>query len=177
MTLHDPSVGMSYGWDRHFRWSWGRHGLGRFRRKPKGPGARVSVPYRRRLAAIERSLAADAPALSSKFAMFNHLTKGERAVGVEQISMRAWPRPRPVVAILLALAAIATLCVTLSTQIHSAVRPCSASAATGATHYVPMRGVNCPAYSGIKQLKAATDAVTPGRKAAGRTPATGRRAA
>jgi hypothetical protein len=150
MTLHDPSVGMSYGWDWHFRWSWARRGLGPFRRKPRGPGARVRVPYRRRLAALERGLAADAPALKSKFAMFNDLTRGERAVGVEQISVRAWPRPRPVVAILLALAAIATLCVTLSTQIHTAVRPCSANAA-GAT-YTPVRGVggvNCHAYSDI----------------------------
>ena len=104
------------------------------------------MPYRRRLAAIERSLAADAPALSSKFAMFNHLTRGERAVGVEQISAQAWPRPRPAVAILLALAALVTLCVTLSTQIHTAVRPCSANAAT----YGPMRGVNCHAYSDTK---------------------------
>ena len=150
MTLHDPSVGMSYGGDWHFRWSWARHGLGRSRRKPRGPGARVRVPHRRRLAALERSLAADAPALSSKFAMFNDLTRGERAVGVEQVSVRAWPRPRPVVAILLALAAIATLCVTLSTQIHTAVRPCSANTA-GAT-YTPLRGaggVNCRAYSDI----------------------------
>ena len=146
MTLHDPSVGMSYGWDWHFRWSWVRRGLGRVRRKPRGPGARVRAPYRRRLAAIERSLAADAPILSSKFAMFNHLTRGEQTVGVEQVSMRAWSRPRPVVAILLALAAIVTLCVTLSTQIHTAVRPCSANAST----YGPMRGVNCHAYSDTK---------------------------
>jgi hypothetical protein len=146
MTLHDPSVGMSYGWDWHFRWSRVQRGLGRFRRKPRGPGARVRVPYRRRLAAIERSLAADAPALSSKFAMFNHLTRGERAVGVERVSAQAWRRPRPAVAILLALAALVTLCVTLSTQIHTAVRPCSASAAT----YGPMRGVNCHAYSDTK---------------------------
>jgi hypothetical protein len=111
-----------------------------------GPGARVRVPYRRRLAALERSLAAEAPALSSKFAMFNDLTRGERAVGVEQVSVRDWHRPRPVVAILLALAAIVTLCVTLSTQIHTAVRPCSASATT----YSPMRGVNCHAYSDTK---------------------------
>jgi hypothetical protein len=110
----------------------------------------VRVPHRRRLAAIERALAADAPVLSSKFDMFNHLTRGERAVGMEPVSVRAWPRPRPVVAILLALAAIATLCVTLSTQIHTAVRPCSANTA-GAT-YTPVRGVggvNCRAYSGI----------------------------
>jgi hypothetical protein len=110
----------------------------------------VRVPYRRRLAALERSLAADAPALSSKFAMFNDLTRGERAVGVEQVSVRAWPRPRPVVAILLALAAIATLCVTLSTQIHTAVRPCSSN--TAGVTYTPLRGAstaNCYTYSGI----------------------------
>jgi Protein of unknown function (DUF3040) len=150
MTLHDPSVGMSHGGDWHFRWSWARRGLGRFRRKPKGPDARVRVPHRRRLAAIERALAADAPVLSSKFDMFNHLTKGERAVGMEPVSVRAWPRPQPVVAILLALAAIVTLCVTLSTQIHTAVRPCSGNTA-GAT-YTPLRGaggVNCRAYSDI----------------------------
>ena len=111
----------------------------------------MRVPHRRRLAALERSLAADAPALSSKFAMFNDLTRGDREVGVEPVSVRAWPRPRPVVAILLALAAIVTLCVTLSTQIHTAVRPCAANTA-GAT-YTPPRGasdVNCHAYSDIR---------------------------
>ena len=63
---------------RRIPWRRGR----RWRRGARpGPGAWVRMRYRRRLAAIERDLTADAPALSSKFAVFNHLTAGERTVG------------------------------------------------------------------------------------------------
>ena len=114
----------------------------------------------------ERALVADTPALSSKFALFNHLTKGERPIGLEQLPASAWPRPRPAhLAVVLALAAIVTLCLTLSTQIHSMVRPCQATSAAGAGAYAPVRGLNC-AYATTKQLSAVTDAVTPARAGA-----------
>ena len=146
MTLHDPSVGMSSGWDWRLRWPRTRRGLGRFRPKPAGPGARVRGPYRRKLAAIERALVADTPALSLKFALFNHLTSGERPVGVEQVPASAWPRAVHL-AVLLALAAIATMCLILSAQSHSAVRPCTATAAAS----VPVHGQGCHAYADTKQ--------------------------
>ena len=152
MTLHDPSVGMNYGWDWHIRWTWARRGLGWLRPRPAGPGARVRLPYRRKLAAIERALAADTPGLSSKFALFNHLTRDERPVGVERIPRPACPRPRPVhVALLLAVAAIVTLCVTLSAQFQTAVRPCGPGGGARATISMPVRGLSCPAYANTKQ--------------------------
>jgi hypothetical protein len=153
MTLHDPFAAMNYGWDWHIRRSRTRHGPGRRRRKPAGPAARVRVPSRRKLAAIERTLAADAPALSSKFALFNHLTQGERPVGAERVSAlgRRWTRPRPAVAILLALAAIVALCVTLTTQVDTMVRPCRTSATAGAAATAPVPGLSCHAYAGTRQ--------------------------
>jgi hypothetical protein len=67
---------------KHVSWPW--------RRKARsGPGSPVRAPYRRRLAEIERSLVADAPTLSSKFAVFNRLTAGERPVGAERVTRRA----------------------------------------------------------------------------------------
>ena len=152
MTLHDPSVGMSSGWDWRIRWPRTRRGLGRFRPKPAGPGARVRGPYRRKLAAIERALVADTPALSLKFALFNHLTSGERPVGVEQVSAAAWPRPRPVhLAVLLALAAIVTMSLIISAHFHPAVRPCAANAAAGTTVSAPVHGLGCHAYANTRQ--------------------------
>jgi hypothetical protein len=152
MTLHDPSIGMSYGWDWHTRWSRARRGLGRLRLGHAGPGARVRLPYRRKLAAIERALARDTPALSSKFALFNHLTRGERPVGVERVPGPAWPRPRRVhVAVLLALAAIVMMCIAISTQVHTALRPCGAGGAAGTTAVGPVRGLSCPAYANTRQ--------------------------
>ena len=132
MSVHDPSAGMSYGWDRRIRWPRIRPGLGRLRPKGSRPDARVRVRYRK-LAAIERALVADAPALSAKFALFNHVTRGERPDGPEQVSApsRPRPRPQPALAVLLALAAVAALCLTLSAQIHTAVRPCAVTAAAG----------------------------------------------
>lgn len=150
MSVHDPSAGMSYGWDRRIRWPRIRPGLGRLRPKGSRPDARVRVRYRK-LAAIERALVADAPALSAKFALFNHVTKGERPVGPEQVSTPSRPRPQPVLAVLLALAAVAALCLTLSAQIHTVVRPCAVTAVAGAPAYAPVRGLDCRAYANTKQ--------------------------
>jgi hypothetical protein len=147
MYMHDPFI-----WTGHVRrtgrtpWQWG------WSERP-GPSARVRVPYRRRLAAIERDLISDAPALSSKFAVFNHLTSGERPVGAEQLSSAA-PQLRIVylATLLGALAAMVALCVTLATQIRPTARPCHVSSAgavaasAGKGAFVPVRGVPCPAY-------------------------------
>jgi hypothetical protein len=111
----------------------------------------VRAPYRRKLAKIERTLMADTPALSSKFALFNHLTRGERPVGVERLpSPRARPRAAYVAA-LLALAAIATMCLALSAQVRTAVRTCQPAAVTGASAHGPARELNCNAYANTKQ--------------------------
>jgi hypothetical protein len=147
MYMNDPFL-----WTGHTRrtrripWRWGWGG------RP-GPHARVRVRYRRRLAEIERDLTADAPALSSKFALFNHLTEGERPVGAEQVSSAA-PQPRILylATLLGALAAMVALCVTLATQIRPTARPCqvtsagavAAMAGKGAPALV--RGAPCPAY-------------------------------
>ena len=61
MTLHDPSIGVTYGWDWRVRWFRSRHGLGRLWPGPAGPGAPVRLPYRRKLAAIEHALRVDTP--------------------------------------------------------------------------------------------------------------------
>jgi hypothetical protein len=112
----------------------------------------VRGPRRRKLAAIERALVADTPALSSKFALFNHLTRGERPVGVEQVSAPAWPRPRPAhLAVLLALAAIVTMSLVISVHFHPAARPCAATAAAGAAAFPPVPGQGCHAYANTRQ--------------------------
>jgi hypothetical protein len=115
----------------------------------------VRVPYRRRLAAIERDLTASAPALSSKFAVFNHLTDGELPVGAEQVSSHGWPRLRVfyIVALFGALAAMVALGATLTTQIRPTARTCQvaaagAVAAAAGSARTPVRGVPCPAYPG-----------------------------
>jgi hypothetical protein len=147
MTMHDPFVGMGYGWGWRVRWPGARRGPG-----GQGPGGPVRAPYRRKLAQIERTLIADTPALSSKFALFNHLTRGERPVGVEQLPSRGRRRPRAAhVAVLLALAAIVTMCVALSAQVRTAVRTCQPAAVTGTSPHAPTRGLNCNAYANTKQ--------------------------
>ena len=149
MTMHDPFVGMGYGWGWRIRWPGARRGPGG---APPGPGGRVRAPYQRELSKIERTLIADTPALSSKFALFNHLTRGEQPVGVEQFPSPAWPRPRAAyLAVLLALAAIVTLCLALSAQVRTAVRPCQATAGTGTSAPAPARGHTCSAYANTKQ--------------------------
>jgi hypothetical protein len=148
MTMHDPFVGMGYGWSWRVRWPGTRHRPGR---QPPGPGGPVRAPYRRELARIERTLMADTPALSAKFALFNHLTRGERPVGVEQLPSRGRRRPRAAyVAVLLALAAIATMCVALSAHVRTTVRPCqpvAATGATGASAHALTREAGCDAYA------------------------------
>jgi hypothetical protein len=112
-------------------------------------------PYQRRLSAIERALAADLPALSAKFAVFNQLTDGERPVGAEQLPGPAWPGARHVhLAMLLVVAAFVaafvTLCVALSLQVHQTVSPCPVAVAAGAGAHAPVRSLACPAYPTAK---------------------------
>jgi hypothetical protein len=141
------------------RLAWRGLGLpGRPRRRPAG-SARVPARSRtrRRLAAIDRALAVETPRLASMFAMFNELAGGEEPVTAEQLPSRGpRPRPRPAqIAFLATLAAIVALCVALSTQVHTVIRPCRVSAAaspaasqpTGQATYAPMSGLSCQAYA------------------------------
>jgi len=145
-----------------------RRGLGPPGLVRRGPGGRgqPTVRARRRLAAIDRALAAETPRLASMFAMFNQLTAAE-PVGAERLPARVWPRPRLAqVAVLATLAVIVALCVVLSTQVHSVMRTCLSSAfttsasstaspsasptagrATGAAAFAPARGLSCQAYA------------------------------
>ncbi|MGH3210069.1 MAG: hypothetical protein ACRDNO_20165 [Trebonia sp.] len=149
MAMHDTFVGMGYGWSWRARWPGTRQ---RNDRQPPGPGGPVRAPYRRKLAKIERTLMAETPALSSKFALFNHLTSGELPVGVEQLASSARRRPAAAyVAVLLALAAVVTMCVALSAQVRTAVRPCQPAAATGTTVHALPREATCDAYANTKQ--------------------------
>lgn len=155
MTRHDPFARPGRGRTRR------RLRLPGLRRRPRLPGSRwpgparpvrmslrATVRGRRDLAAINGALVADAPQLASMFDMFNRLTRAERPVGVERLRGRGWPRPTSVqIALLAALAAIATLCIAASTQIHTVVRPCLASAAS----YAPVRDLGCQAYATNKQ--------------------------
>lgn len=89
---------------------------------------RVSARGQRRLAAMDRALATETPRLASMFAMFNELA-GQEPVQAERLPPRAWPRPGLAqVAFLATLAAIVALSLALSTQVHSVMRPCLASA-------------------------------------------------
>jgi hypothetical protein len=112
----------------------------------------VRRPYRRRLAGIERALAADAPVLSARFAVFNQLTNGERPVGAESVSSLAGPRPRGLhLALLLAVAVFAALCVTLGAAGHRPVPLCAVTAAAGRVAApVPVRDLPCRAYPTAK---------------------------
>ena len=124
----------------------------------RGPGGRVRVPGRsaRRLAAIDRALAAETPRLASMFAMFNELCAEEEPVGAERLP----PRGRSLaslapVAFLATLAAIVALCIALSTQVHTVMRPCLISASAGPADVTaaapaasaPVRDLNCQAYA------------------------------
>ena len=154
MTLHDPFVRSSLGgWTKRVRRRLGRRGHVPRGRGQAASGAPVRQRYRRQLSRIERNLAADAPPLKSMFEMFNQLNEGERLAGVERVPPPAWPpigwpRPPAYVAVLLALAAVMTMCLILSTQVHSAVRPCAAtSAPSPGTATAPVRPLGCPAYA------------------------------
>jgi hypothetical protein len=158
MTLHDPFARLGYRWAGRVRWIRTRRALDRVVLERPGPGDRVRARYRRELASIERRLAADAPVLSSKLAMFNQLTAGEPSAGVERLSPPAWPRPRRAhLAVLLVLAAIVTLCIALSAQVRPAVHPCQVAASAGTSAYAPVRALGCPAYARAC-LKSATHA-------------------
>ena len=154
MTMQDPFARMS----GRTRWFSLRRGLGLpdsglarlklSRPYRPGPGLRASARERRRLARIERALTADMPVLASMFTMFNRLTAGEQPASVEWVPSPA-RRPRGVhLAVLLALAAIAALCLTLSTQLHSAARSCSGAARM--TTSAPVRSPTCHAYATTK---------------------------
>ena len=139
MYLNDPFIRLGYARRaRRIRW-------------PRGwQGARVHLPYRRRLAAIERALMVDTPALSAKFTVFNDLTDGEPPVGAEQLPgprLRAW---RGQLAVVLAVAVFAALCVMLSLQGRRALPPCPVGAAAGAASHAPVRGLPCRAYPAAK---------------------------
>jgi hypothetical protein len=150
MSLHDPSVSLGYGDDWPVRWPRVRRGPGRGRR-PAGPGAPARGRYRRKLAAIERALMEETPALSTRFALFNHLTRGERPVGVEQVPAPGAPRlRRSYLVVLLALAAVAALCFTLTTQVRAPVPSCRTGGAAWVAASAPVRGLSCPAYANTK---------------------------
>jgi Protein of unknown function (DUF3040) len=148
MTLHDPSARLGDEKKaRRFRLRFPRSHHQLAAGPPAPAAAAVSRRDLRRLAAIDRKLADDAPALASMFAMFNGLTKGEGPVGTERLAVRARPRPRPVhLALLLTLAAVAALFVALSAQIHPVLRPCPTTAA--ATAVAPSgHTTSCSAYA------------------------------
>lgn len=144
MYMHDPFLRMGYARRaRRVRWQWGW--------RPPTPEAPVRRPYRRRLAAIERALEVEVPALSARFAVFNQLTDGERPVGAEQVRSLAWPRPRRVhLALALVVAAFAALCVTLGVQSGRPVPRCPVTAAAGAVAHAPVRDLPCRAYPTAK---------------------------
>jgi len=104
---------------------------------------RVSARGQRRLTAMDRALAAETPRLASMFAMFNQLA-GQEPVRAERLAPRAWSRPGLAqVAFLATLAAIVALCLVLSTQVHSVIRPCLAfaSKSTSASPSAPLSAV------------------------------------
>jgi hypothetical protein len=81
------------------------------------------------------------------FTLFNRLTAGEGAVGLEQL-----PPPRSRLrgvhlAVLLTLAAVVALCLALSTQVHTVLKPCPASAAATSAGFVPVHTMSCSAYA------------------------------
>lgn len=144
MYMHDPFIRLGHVRRvRRIRWRWGW-------RRPR-PDAKVRRPYRRRLGAIERALAADAPALSAKFAVFNELAEGERPVGAEQVPGLARSGARRVhVTVMLLVAVFAALCVTLSLQGRRPMPNCPVAAAAGAGAHAPVRGLPCRAYPTAK---------------------------
>jgi hypothetical protein len=156
MSLHDlfTQAGRTRA-GRRFRPRLARRGLGlpspRGRKRGRG-GVRATARGRRRLAAIDRALAAETPRLASMFALFNALA-AEEPVGTERLPTRAWPRPKPAqLAFLATLAAIVALCAMLSTQLHSVIRPCQTSASassgtSGLSAFAPARELSCRAYA------------------------------
>jgi hypothetical protein len=169
MSLHDLfTQGGRDKARRRFRLRLARRGLGLPGvpgRRGRGPdcSARATARSRRRLAAIDRALAAQAPRLASMFAMFNELA--EEPVSAERLPVRGWPRPRLAqVAFFATLAAIVALTVALSTQVRTVMRPClTAPAASSA-------GSSSPAASPSASSPAASFA-SPAASQAGGTSA------
>jgi hypothetical protein len=155
MKLHAPFTRLSHDTARRFRLRGLR--LRRARRRsaaghPAPLSARAREHEQRRLAVLDHALVTDAPGLAAMFGTFNQLTGAEGPVSIERIPVAPRPRPRRVhLVVLLALALLAGLCFTLSTQLHPA-RPCvtSAPGSTVATSvaYAQEHGIACPAYPG-----------------------------
>jgi hypothetical protein len=146
MSLHDlfTQAGRHRA-RRRFRLRLSRRapGLPGLPRRGARAAVRVSARGQRRLAAMGRALTTEAPRLASMFAMFNELAGGE-PVGAERLPSRTWPRPGLAqVAFFATLAAIVALCVVLSTQVHSVMRPClaSASPSSSASQKAPLSAV------------------------------------
>jgi hypothetical protein len=160
MSLRDSTTRPA-GWTWRARWraGWRLAWRGLRRAGAARPAALRCGRWRTRrlLREIEGPLAADTPALASMFEMFNQLTAGERAAGVERLpgpgllartSRGEAGRQQPAyIAVLLALAAIATLCLTLSLRVHSATRPCRVAASAQANSYAPVRDLTCQSYA------------------------------
>jgi Protein of unknown function (DUF3040) len=150
MKLHDPFARLSHETARRFRLRGLRLRRTSARSHGAAQGARAREREVRRLAALDRALVTDAPRLAAMFGTFNQLAGAEGAVSSERIPVPPRRRATRVhVAVLLALALLAGLCFTLSTQLHPA-RPCTTSAAgsTVATSvaYAQEHGIACPAY-------------------------------
>jgi ferric-dicitrate binding protein FerR (iron transport regulator) len=133
VTMQDPSARLSGDEARSHRlrriWAWRRP---RRQGRPV-PEARMRKREFRRLAAMDRSLTAEAPRLASMFTMFGQLTSGESPGGVERLPAPARSRRRPRrvhIAVLLALAVVVAVCFALSTQIHAVARSCSTTGTT-----------------------------------------------
>jgi hypothetical protein len=158
MTLHDPFAGPRRKTSPHsFIHSFIQKllcGTSGGSRRPGTDPASLSSPdrgrERRRLAALDRRLAADAPHLAAMLDIFNQLSAGE-AIGSEELpepprqpapARRARPRPLHI-AVLVSLAVAAALCYALSAQLHAAVRPCLApgASAPASAEPTPARGV------------------------------------
>jgi hypothetical protein len=148
MTLQDPNARLNRDTTPRFRLRGFRR---RFRPRPgepAGPSARVRARDLRRLQRIDRRLAAETPHLASMFTLFNRLTTGEGAAGIEQLPPPPRTRLRGVhLAVLVTLAAVAALCFALSTQVHTVMKPCPASAAATSARIVPVHAMSCSAYA------------------------------
>lgn len=151
MTLHDPSARMSPDTTRRFRLRGLRLRLRRANAATAVPSARTRERDRRRLALIDRKLGADAPQLASMFALFNRLTMAEAISGSEQLPPPARSRLTALrsthVAVLVMLAAMIALFFALSTQLHTAVRPCGSSVTAAMTAQAAAHTAGCSAYA------------------------------
>ena len=157
MTLQDPNARLSPATTRRFRlrglflrFRFRRPGAaaGTGRDEQAGPSARARARDLRRLAAIDRRLVAETPHLASMFTLFNRLTTGEGAAGIEQLPPLPRTRVRAVhVAVMVTLAAVVALCFALSTQVHAVTRPCTAPVAAASAATSPARTMSCAAYA------------------------------